>query len=147
MIWNAIPNEERLRLWKNLRSDLVNLPLDQKLVAIAKFCESIPFGARTLDYYSAENWPTPWEILYYGSFCISSISLLMYYTLVVADSNSTDNIELWLVKDNAGDYLLPVINDQFILNYELGTVSNHSEISECFIVMQKFSKEQIKTIT
>lgn len=146
MIWNAISTEERLRLWKNLRTELTSLPLEQRLAEIAKFCALIPFGSRTLDYYSSENWPTPWEILYYGSFCISSISLLMYYTLVVADSNSTDVVELWLVKDNNGDYLLPVINDQFVLNYELGSVSDHSEISEYFIVMQKFSKEQIKTI-
>jgi hypothetical protein len=61
--------------------------------------------------------------------------------------DSQHKIELWLVKDNDGDYLLPVINDQFVLNYELGVVSKHSLISDYFIVMQKFSKQQIKTIT
>jgi hypothetical protein len=146
MTWNAIPDEERLRLWKKLRNELTGLPIEQQLSAIAKFCSAIPCGARTLDYYSAENWPTPWEILYHGSFCISSISLLMYYTITVTNSNLANNVELWLVKDNDGDYLLPVINDQFILNYESGTVSNHSEICDYFIVMQKFSRLQIKTI-
>lgn len=147
MVWNAIPDDERLRLWKKLRDDLKELNLEDQLEKIVRFCKSIPFGARTLDYYSSEDWPTPWEILFHGSFCISSISLLIYHTLTMLDNSPQHNIELWLVKDNDGDYLLPVINNQFILNYEPGVVSKHSEICDYFIVMQKFSKYQIKTIT
>lgn len=146
MIWNTIHEGERLRLWKNLRNDLKSLSFEQQVAEVAKFCSTIPVSSRTLDYYDPENWPTPWEILFYGSFCKSSVSLLMYYTLMISD-NSEHNIELWLVKDNNGDYLLPVINDHFVLNYEKGMVSKHPEICDYFIVMQKFSKNQIKPIT
>jgi hypothetical protein len=145
MIWNVIPNEERLRLWKNLRSDLVELPLEKQLIEIAKFCSTIPFGARTLDYYSSENWPSPWEILFYGSFCTSSISLLMYYTFVMIPNES--NIELILVEDADGLFLLPFIEDQFILNYELGKVSNISDIGNNFKVLKVYTRDHIKTIT
>jgi hypothetical protein len=54
MIWNAIPDEERLRLWKKLRDDLKELSLEDQLAEVAKFCASIPFGSRSLDYYSPE---------------------------------------------------------------------------------------------
>jgi len=102
------------------------------------------FGARTLDYYSPENWPTPWEILFHGSFCTSSISLLMFYTLELMDT--TLKIELYLVEDADGIFLLPIIDDQFVLNYELGAVNNYLEIESEFKVLQKYTKEQVKNI-
>lgn len=145
MIWNAIPNDERLHLWKKLRDDLKALALREQLNEVAKFCSEMPFGSRTLDYYSPLDWPTPWEILFHGSFCTSSISLLMYYTFTLVPVN--EKIELHLVEDDDGVYLLPVINDQFVLNYELGKVSTYPEIKDSFTVLKIYQKEQIKTIT
>jgi len=145
MIWNTIPNEERLHLWKKLRDDIKELSLINQVDEIAKFCSKMPFGSRTLDYYSPEDWPTPWEILFHGSFCTSSISLLMFYTLTLL--NTPPTVELYLVEDDDGIYLLPIINNQFVLNYELGTVNNYSEIQDEFKVLQKYNKEQIKNIT
>ena len=118
MIWNTIPNDGRLHLWKLLRDDLKDRTLEEQLTLVAQFCSSIPFGARTLDYYSPKEWPTPWEILFHGSFCTSSISLLIFYTLTLTPLDAV--VELHLVQDDEGIFLLPVINDQFILNYELG---------------------------
>jgi len=144
MIWNTIPNDERLHLWKKLRGNISDLSLLDQLNKIAKFCSKMPFGARTLDYYSPENWPTPWEILFHGSFCTSSISLLMFYTLELMDT--TLKIELYLVEDADGIFLLPIIDDQFVLNYELGAVNNYLEIESEFKVLQKYTKEQVKNI-
>lgn len=144
MNWKTLSDEERLHLWKELRDSLREKSLTQQLTEVASFCKSIPRGARSIDYYSPEDWPTPWEIFYHGLFCRNSVSLIIFQTLALI---SEEDIELWLVKDNNGDYLLPVINDKFILNYELGEVSNHSDICDYFIVMQKFTKAQIKKIT
>ncbi len=104
----------------------------------------MPFGARTLDYYTPGDWPTPWEILFHGTFCTSSISLLMYYTFELLHTDH--RIELYLIDDGADMYLLPVIDDQFVLNYELGMVSNYSDIDTGFTVKQKFTTAQIKQI-
>jgi hypothetical protein len=145
MNWNAIPNDERLHLWKKLRTDIKGLPLADQLDLVAKFCSTIPYGARSIDYYSPSEWPTPWEIFFHNSFCKNSVSLIIFHTLAML--NAVDDIELWVVKDNEGDYLLPIVNNQFILNYELGEVSNYPDICDYFIVMQKFSRPQIKTIT
>jgi len=144
MIWNIVYDEERLLLWKKLREEIKELKIEEQLAAVAKFCATIPFGSRTLDYYSPQDWPTPWEILFHGSFCTSSISLLMYYTLVMASEDI--DIELYIVEDDRGIYLLPVIANQYVLNYELGAVNNYPEIEPDIKVLQKYTKEQIKKI-
>jgi hypothetical protein len=90
------------------------------------------------------EWPTPWEILFHGSFCTSSISLLMFHTLILLNTQCT--IELYLVEDTEGIYLLPVIDNQFVLNFELSAVNNYSEIKDKFKILDKYRKEQIKKI-
>ena len=142
MNWNNIPNNERLHLWKKFRTDLVGLDLDKQMAAVAEFFARVPYAARTLDYYTPSEWPTPWEILFHGSFCTSSISLLMFYTFEL--SHTDHLVELYLVEDDS-IYLIPVIDKKFVLNYELGTVNNYSEVEEDFTVLQIYRTE-IKTL-
>ena len=143
MNWNMTPNEERLRLWKKLRKDIVPLNLEDQLDEIAKFCATMPIGHRSLDYYSPDEWPTPWEILFHGTFCTSSISLLIFHTLVMVGRDPVLNLV-----DDAGElFLLPVIDYQYILNYELGQVSSYSELIGNFKVLQTFPASRIKSIT
>jgi hypothetical protein len=144
MIWNTIHGEERLLLWKKLRSDLKSMTLDKQLEEVAKFCANIPFGSRSIDYYSPADWPTPWEILFHGSFCTSSISLLIFYTLSLIPISV--KLDLYLVEDDTGVYLLPVIDDQFVLNYELGLVSKFSAACTGIKVIKVYSQKHIKTI-
>lgn len=145
MIWNGVSNEERLRLWKKLRDDIKDQSIDHKLDAIADFYASMPYGARSIDYYSPEDWPTPWEILYYGSFCTSSISLLIFYTIILAAPEQ--NVDLYLVEDDSGLYLLPVVDSNLVLNYHLGEVNTLLELSDEFEIRQIFPQGQVKTIT
>jgi hypothetical protein len=145
MIWNTVHGEDRLILWKKLRADLKDLPVDKQLNEVAKFCAGIPFGARSLDYYSPADWPTPWEILYHGSFCTSSISLLIYYTLAMIPIAA--KLDLYLVEDEDGVCLLPVVNDQFVLNRELGQVSMYLDACADVTLLKIYPQDQIKTIT
>ena len=48
------------------------------------------------------------------------------------------------VEDDEDIYWLPIIEDHFVLNYELGKVSTYSEIENEFKVIKKYKKEQIK---
>jgi len=138
MSWNNIPNNERLHLWKKLREDIAVLSIEHQMTMVAKFFADMPFGSRTIDYYTPADWPTPWEILFYGTFCTSSISILMFYTFELLHTNH--RIDLYLVEDN-DVYLLPVIDNKFVLNYELGTVNNYSNIEDNFKVLQTFHDE------
>ncbi len=143
MNWNMIQNDERLHLWKKLRNDISSLDLEDQLMGLAEFCAYMPIGHRTIDYYTPDNWPTPWEILFFGTFCTSSISLLMFHTLAMIGRDP----ELYLVDDRGEIFLLPVIEYQYILNYELGQVSSYSDLVSNFKILQIFPKSRIKTIT
>lgn len=145
MNWNNIPNGERLRLWKKLREDIKLLDIEQQLEKIAEFCASMPLGYRSMDYYTPENWPTPWEILFYGTFCPSSISLLMFHTISLLPE-SHNELELLLIEDD-DVYLLPIIDNHFILNYQLGAVNRYSDIQDSFKVLKRIPRDKIKTIT
>lgn len=144
MSWNNIPSDERLRLWKTLRINITDKELSVQMEEIAKFFASMPFGARTMNYYDPADWLTPWEILYHGSYCKSSISLLIFYTFLLLKTEH--KIELHLIDDSNEVYLLPVIDDQFVLNYELGRISNYSDVCTGFVDKQTFDKTQIKQL-
>ncbi len=144
MSWNNIPDNQRLHLWKNLRTGISVLTLDDQMAEVAKFFSNMPYGTRTIDYYNPEEWPTPWEIIFHSSLCRSSISLLIFYTFSLL---YTDNyIELHLINDGNDEYLLPVINNQFVLNYELGMVSNYLTVKDEFTVKKIVTAQQIKKI-
>jgi hypothetical protein len=145
MFWNTIPSAERLHLWKSLRTDIQELALEAQLKKVAEFCSKIPYGARTIDYYTPESWPTPWEILYNGIFCTSSISLLMFYTLSLIP-NFKDKIALILVNDGTDIFLLPLVNDKYILNYILGSVVEIDNFKDNLKIINTFTPDKIKKV-
>lgn len=142
MEWHNLHNDERLRLWKKLRASISADLLDSQLESIAKFFESVPYSTRTLDYYDPASWPTPWEILFNGSFCKSSISILIFHTLKMLHTDH--HITLQLIDDGTDEYLVPVIDDQFVLNYQLGSVNNYSTLRLECIHKLTFDESQIK---
>lgn len=144
MFWNTIPNEERLRLWKQLREESTNLQLMNQLENIAKFCSDMPIGHRSVDFYNPSEWPTPWEILFYGSFCASSISLLIFYTLILISPGL--NLELILVDDKEDIYLLPIIDNAYVLNYQLGNVIEWKDMQDEVKLLHRVTRTDIKTI-
>lgn len=144
MIWNILTGEERLAEWKRLRGEISDSTFDKQINGVVKFCSKMPIGSRSLDYYTPASWPTPWEILYYGTFCQSSISLLMIYTLKLSQINQKK--ELHLIEDDTGLYLLPIIDNKFVLNYELGSVNNYSDVKDAFKTLKIYSEDQTRQI-
>lgn len=133
------PIADRLRDWRGFRNGLSYIENCERPRLVANYFAQAPFGSRTLDFYTPETWPTPWEILHNESYCLSSLSLLMYYTLVMSEEY-TDDIELWLIDDSEDRYLVPVIANQNILNYELGQISTVQDLSKQIKVIEKFGK-------
>lgn len=144
IIWHSLTNEEKLFIWRNLRNNIENKDIEFQLEQIAEFFFSVPFGSRSIDYYSPRNWPTPWEILFYGEFCKSSISLLIFYTLTLVNKDA--KIVLLLIDDKDDVYLLPFIDNKFVLNFELGQISSYSEVQKDFRIIKVYSKDEIRVI-
>jgi hypothetical protein len=140
--WNNLSPTERLELWRQEREDLSKKNYMDRLSSLSLFFSHVPYGARTLDYYTTESWLTPWEILHYGTFCRNSISLLMYHTLTIADPEI--NIELCLIDDKEDMYLVPIVDNKFVLGYIPGQVAQLKKLKKSFQIKQTFQKEQIK---
>lgn len=68
----------------------------------------------------------------------------MFYTFSLLHTNH--RVELHLIDDGSDEYLLPVIDDHFVLNYQLGMVSNYSDVCIEFTHKQTFTEQQIKKI-
>lgn len=137
--------EDRLREWRGFRTGLGYVEGDDRIRLVVNYFAQAPYGSRTLDYYSPTTWPSPWEILHNESYCKSSLSLLMYYTLNMSEEFS-DPLELWLIDDGEDRYLVPVISNQNILNYELGQISTVQDLNDIKII-EKFRIEQIPQYT
>lgn len=141
-MWQNTTSQDRLTQWRDLRTDIKELTTEEQIHRISQFFSTTPIGSRTLDYYTPESWPTPWEILHTGAFCTNSISLLIYYTFQL-DEKFNDEVNLYLVEDESDRYLLPVINDHFVLNYELGAISKWLELKPQFRIIETFQDKHI----
>lgn len=141
--WNNLSEQQRTDLWRQEREKIGNLNYIDRLSSLSIFFSHVPFGSRTIDFYTPDNWLTPWEILHYGLFCRSSISLLMFHTLTIVDPEI--NIKLCLIDDKEDIFLVPVVDDTFVLNYIPGEVIKASKLKKSVRVQQTFTKEQIKT--
>lgn len=146
MDWNNIHPDERIRLWKNFRKSIDNQDINNQLNEIAKFFTHIPIGHRTLDFYTPGSWPTPWELLYDNRWCVCSTSLLIFYTVDLLSAFADTSAVLILVEDATDRYLLPLIDNQFVLNYHLGKVSKVQDINGDFKIIDVYTKDRIKKI-
>lgn len=140
--WNNSTPEERIEKWRNFREGLDGLPEEELLNNVAEFFSTVPIGARSIDYYTPESWPNPWELLYHKLFCTSSISLLIYHTLYVALGK--DRVEIVLVETKDDRFLLPLVDKKRIFNYELGKVNNIADHK--LKIIDDFPNEDINVI-
>lgn len=138
--WNNLNSTERISKWKQFRSDVKHVDDYEILCAVARFFADVPIGRRTLDFYTPDSWDTPWEILYDGKYCQNSVSLLMYYTLSMCLCDY--DVKIILIDDGEDMYLVPLVNDRYILNYELGAVNEFDSLD--IKIKQTFEDDEIK---
>jgi hypothetical protein len=138
--------EERTFAWREFRKSIEHLTIDEQISEVAKFFSTVPIGARSLDFYTPSTWPTPWEILFHETYCQNTISLLIYYSLKLIP-NFNKKVDLWLIDDEEDRFIVPVINDQYILNYELGLISTLPNLAHNITVIERFDPAQIKQIS
>jgi len=141
--WNNSTAEERMELWRGLRADVSVLEEKEQLNSIADFFASVPIGSRCIDFYTPDSWPTPWELLYHKLFCTSSISLLIYHTLVI--TLGEDRVEIILVDSGDDLFLAPLVDKKYIFNIELGKVNNITDYPSIKII-DDFKDQEIHQV-
>ena len=87
--------------WKDLRKSIVDTPDDiHALDAVIKFWSNAPIGKQYLDHLSCQSWPDAWELTESKYFDYSSVSLGMFYTLLLADGRwPADRLALAMIKN------------------------------------------------
>jgi hypothetical protein len=145
MNWNVMCEDDRIHLWRMLRKSMKSLPTDKKIQKVVEFAATIPYTARTIDYYSPSTWPAPWEILHNALFCANGISILLYHTLKLSE---IQDIELLLV-NYAGDiFLLPCVDGIHVLNFSIGEVCSLTDLekNDKFQILNVFDDTVIKQV-
>ena len=110
---------ERLKGWREFRTTVSIFdsswpPAEDRVV---EWWSTMPFSDRSIDIYDSESWPNPWELIYHGDYCKSSISLGIAYTLMLIGFDPKD-IKILLIDDQGLDIFLVVsIEDKYVLNY------------------------------
>ena len=91
--WSSYSFENKLIEWKNHRDIIKECSVLERLERTAEFFKNTPYKKRTIDYYSPDTWPDAWELMNSDLHCLSSISLMMYYTLKIVDVD----VELFVI--------------------------------------------------
>ena len=142
-VWNNSTAEERMEWWRSIRKDVSGLDEKEQLNSIAEFFANVPIGTRCIDYYTPASWPTPWELLYHKLFCASSISLLIYHTLVI--TLDEDRVDIVLINTGDDVFLAPLVDKKHIFNIELGKVNNITDYPSIKII-DDFKDQEIHQV-
>jgi hypothetical protein len=135
---------DRILAWRELRKNVLGKSLEDMLKSINVWWSYTPIVKQTVDPYTPESWPTPWELINNGSFCRNAVALGQAYTLWICCPHV--NTEIWFV-NNFEDkelHLVTVVDSKTVLNY---TFAQPELLDNCnFEVLEKITKDDLKHI-
>lgn len=143
MNWNNLTDQERIVIWRGVRSRAVHQDRDGVVEEMSQLISQLPLGYRAVDYHTPSGWPTPWEILVHNMTCPSSQALLVYYTLQL--TGFLEGVELWLVDDYQDQYLAVILDGRYLMGYypnELVDLEDTAVINR----IKRFTDGEIKSI-
>ena len=111
--------EERLAIWRELRTDL-EVSKDP-IQDVIDFYSNASMCLIASDPYTPSAWPDPWELLEENNYCPFVKILAICYTLQLTDRFSQSVFEIHITHDkerSATDYLLYVDDHVIGLNGE-----------------------------
>ena len=137
---------ERIRHWRTFRSSLdASLSDEEHLMMTMNYWNQYPIVTRYIDPYTPENWPTPWELLTENEFCSSSLAYMMEQTLLMsADKRWLPNrLSLKYIDDKelSAEFIILVIDDKYVINYDLSSIINFDFIVKSCIIRHEYSLE------
>jgi hypothetical protein len=141
------PAEDRLRSWREFRSSLDQLTLEQALAQTAEFWARTPFAPYYLDPEDNSNWPDPWALVVENTYCDVAKCLGIVYTMFLCQHKPLIDVEMRLYNDPATgyDYNLAWFNQgKYILNMVDGEVVNNTQVEKTLKLKQRFTAVDLK---
>ena len=114
---------DRLATWANLRNECQTLDLDTALDKINIWWWATPWHPYYLHWDDQETWPDPWQLLSDNVYCDLARGLGILYTISLLDRADMADAELVLTE--AGDNLVLVAKEKYILNWKNDSILNN----------------------
>ena len=112
--------QHRLLAWREWRKTLETQDQAAFLESVAEWWKFVPLVNRSIDPWTAETWPTAWELVGSGEFCKNAQGLGIFYTLVLSGINC--RLVYAHFKDRSDAKLLVIVDNNKVLNYSDGEV-------------------------
>jgi hypothetical protein len=136
--------EDRLRSWREFRTTLDLLPLDQALAQTVEFWARAPFVPYNLDPDNPSVWPDPWTLIMENSYCDVAKCLGIVYTITLTEHRKDLEIEMRQYEDPKTRYVynLAWVNQgKYILNMIDGEVVNTKQFDKTLKLKKQYSEE------
>jgi hypothetical protein len=113
---------QRLATWAAFRDSLPNLTEAEQIQQVAEFWAQCPFDRWLLEPSAPETWPSVWEMLYEGTYCMNAVAVGIETTLRLAgwDANRLELVMMKEVDNISAEYFVVKIDGTHILNYSYG---------------------------
>jgi hypothetical protein len=139
--------EDRLRSWREFRTTLESLPLEQALAQTAEFWARAPFVPFNLEIANQDEWPDPWTLIEENVYCDIAKCLGIVYTITLTKHRTDLDIEFRAYYDpNTGyEYNLAWINQgKYILNMTDGEIVNNKQFDKTLKLKYKYTAVELK---
>lgn len=136
-VWFAASKKERLVYWRKFRKTLVDLPLIDALQSCVDWWKMVPMSAHRFDPFDDSKWVSPWDLVWSGEFDEDSVALGMAYTIQLDSIAQCEVLFIQKRHDNNGTKLVVLVDNEYILNYNYGTVDSSDILNSCDILFRK----------
>jgi hypothetical protein len=139
--------EDRLRSWREFRTFIESLPLEQALAQVAEFWLKAPFVPFNLDITDLEQWPDPWTLIEENVYCDIAKCLGIVYTITLSNHRKDLDIEFRVYVDpnTSYEYNLAWFNrGKYILNMVDGEVLNNKQFDKTLKLKTQYTATDLK---
>jgi len=136
--------EDRLRSWREFRSTLDLIPLEQALAQTAEYWARAPFTPYYLDPDDPSKWPDPWTLIMENTYCDVAKCLGIVYTVTLTTHRTDLDIVFQQYTDTRNNhvYNLACVNQgKYILNMIDGAVVNTKQIDKTLALTKQYREE------
>lgn len=136
--------EDRLRSWREFRSTLDLIPLEQALAQTAEYWARAPFTPYYLDPDDPSRWPDPWTLIMENTYCDVAKCLGIVYTVTLTTHRTDLDIVFQQYTDTRNNhvYNLACVNQgKYILNMIDGEVVNTKQIDKTLALTKQYREE------
>lgn len=141
------PPQKRLASWRDFRRSLDTSDIEDTCTRIFQWWRFAPLHNLSIDPYDVRTWPSVWEMLHQGDFCKFSTAIGMSYTFFYIDEKIKNRILRVYDHENSDIYMTTLINNKWLLNYNISTVADWSQVQDKLTVQESWACKDIVEAT